>query len=469
MNTRTKPERQMKLSLFLTGDGNYHMAGWRLPSSNNDGGQNIQRWFEAAQTIERGKLHMLFIADAASPPGTDDLETLSLTSRIDRMDPIPILSAVSVVTKNLGLAATMTTTYLEPYNLARTMASLDHISGGRAGWNIVTGSNKDDALQFSRESHAPHSERYERAEEFVDVVRGIWDSYDDDAFPRDKEAGTYMRPEKVHLLNHRGKHFTVRGPSAVPRSPQGHPVMIQAGSSEPGMNISARTADVVFTSQSSLKGGKAFYDNVKSRCDRYGRSPDDMLVLPGALLFMGETESEAQEKYDMLNSLIPLRVALQRLSANLGGVDLSKFDLDAPVPDIPVNNQRVSAVESYIAIARRDGLTLRQMAMRSAAAKHHWTLIGSVKQVADELEVLVPRRRRGWVQCDSERCAERDQRSCRQARAGTPAPRSFPYRVRRQDIARESRAAATGGYIEPLVICRVRLEKSLGPQTAFGP
>jgi FMN-dependent oxidoreductase (nitrilotriacetate monooxygenase family) len=266
------------------------------------------------------------------------------------------------------------------------MASLDHVSGGRAAWNIVTGSNKDDALQFSRESHAPHGERYERAEEFVDVVRGIWDSYDDDAFPRDKESGVYMRPDKVHLLNHKGKHFQVRGPSAVPRSPQGHPVLIQAGSSEPGMNISARVADIVFTSQSSLKSAKAFYDNVKSRCDRYGRSPDDMLVMPGALLFIGETESEAQEKLDMLNSLIPLRVAMQRLSTNLGGVDLSKFEIDAPVPDIPVNDQRVSAVESYVAIARREGLTLRQMAMRSAAAKHHWTLVGSVKQVADELE-----------------------------------------------------------------------------------
>ena len=386
MEARARAKGQMKLSLFLTGDGNYHMAGWRLPGSTSDGGQNIQRWIEAAQTIERGKLHMLFIADAASPPGTDDLETLSLTARIDRMDPIPILSAVSMMTKNIGLAATMSTTYLEPYNLARTVASLDHISGGRAAWNIVTGSNKDDALHFNREVHVPHAERYERAEEFVDVVRGIWDSYDDDAFPRDRESGVYMRPDKVHFLNHKGKHFQVRGPSAVPRSPQGHPVLIQAGSSEPGMNISARVADVVFTSQSSLKGAKAFYDNVKSRCDRYGRSPDDMLVMPGALLFMADTQSEAQEKYDRMNSLIPLRVAMQRLSANLGGVDLSKFDLDAPLPDIPVNNARVSAVESYIAISRREGLTLRQMAMRSAAAKHHWTLIGSVKQIADELE-----------------------------------------------------------------------------------
>ena len=218
------------------------------------------------------------------------------------------------------------------------------------------------------------------------MVRGIWDSWDDDAFPRDKQSGRYMDPAKVHFLNHKGKHFKVRGPSAVPRSPQGHPVMIQAGSSEPGMNLSARVSDIAFTSQSSLKGAKAFYDNVKSRCDRYGRSPDDMLVLPGALLFIGETESEAREKLDMLNSLIPLRVAMQRLSANLGGVDLSKFDLDAPLPEIPVNNARVSAVESYIAITRREGLTLRQMAMRSAAAKHHWTLVGSVKQVADELE-----------------------------------------------------------------------------------
>ena len=381
-----KAKRQMKLALFLTGDGNYHMAGWRLPGSTSDGGQNIQRWVEAAQAIERAKLHMLFIADAASPPGTDDLETLSLTARIDRMDPIPILSAISMVTQNLGLAATMSTTYLEPYNLARTVASLDHISGVRAAWNIVTGSNKDDALHFSREGHAPHAERYARAEEFVDVVRGIWDSYDDDAFPRDQESGVYMRPDKVHFLNHNGKYFRVRGPSAVPRSPQGHPVLIQAGSSEPGMNISARVADIVFTSQSSLKAAQAFYANVKGRCERYGRLPDDMLVLPGALLFLGETESEAKEKYDRLNGLIPLRVAMQRLSANLGGVDLSKFDLDAPLPDIPVNNARVSAVESYIAISRREGLTLRQMAMRSAAAKHHWTLVGSVKQVADELE-----------------------------------------------------------------------------------
>ena len=230
------------------------------------------------------------------------------------------------------------------------------------------------------------AERYARAEEFVDVVRGLWDSYEDDAFPRNKESGLYMDPDRVHFLNHKGAHFSVRGPSSVPRSPQGQPVLIQAGSSDAGMNLSGRVADVVFTSQSSLKNGQEFYSAVKARCERFGRSPDSMKVMPGVLLFIGRTQEEAQEKFDKLQSLIPLRVAMQRLSNNLGGVDLSGFDLDKPLPDIPVNSARVSAVESYVTISRRDGLTMRQMAMRAAAAKHHWTLIGSVQQVADQLE-----------------------------------------------------------------------------------
>ena len=377
---------QMKLALFLTGDGNYHMAGWRRPGADTDGGYNIRRWMEQAQMIERAKLDMLFIADGTGVSGTEDLETLQHTSRIDRMDPIAILSAVSVVTKNLGLVATISTSYNEPFNLARSLASLDHISGGRAGWNIVTSGNKDDALHYSRETHVPHADRYDRAEEFVDVVRGLWDSYDDDAFPRDKENGVYLRPEGVHFLNHKGKHFSVKGPSSVSRTPQGHPVLVQAGSSEAGMNLSARLADVVFTSQSSLREGQKFFANVKGRCDRFGRSPDSMIVMPGVLLFIGETESEARERFEQFQSLIPIKVAIQRLSNNLGGVDLSGYDLDGPMPDVAVNSARVSAVESYVTIARRERLTFRQTAMRAAAAKHHWTLIGSVNQIADQLE-----------------------------------------------------------------------------------
>ena len=379
-------DRQMKLALFLTGDGNYHMAGWRLPGAATDGGQNIRHWVKCAKMLEDAKLDMLFIADGTGVGGTEDIQTLSLTSRIDRMDPIAILSALSMTTEHLGLVATISTSYNEPFNLARAVASLDHISNGRGGWNIVTSGNKDDALHYNLATHQPHAERYARAEEFVDVVRGLWDSYEDDAFPRNKETGLYMDPDGVHFLNHKGAHFSVRGPSSVPRSPQGQPILIQAGSSEAGMNLSGRVADVVFTSQSSLKNAQEFYSNVKARCSRFGRSPDSMKVMPGVLLFIGRIQEEAQEKFDRLQSLIPLRVAMQRLSNNLGGVDLSGFDLDKPLPDIPVNSARVSAVESYVTISRRDGLTMRQMAMRAAAAKHHWTLIGSVTQVADQLE-----------------------------------------------------------------------------------
>ena len=381
-----KADREMKLALFLTGDGNYHMAGWRLPGSATDGGHNIRHWVTCARMLEDAKLDMLFIADGTGVGGTEDLQTLSLTSRIDRLDPIAILSAISMTTDHLGLVATISTSYNEPFNLARAVASLDHISNGRAGWNIVTSGNKDDALHYNLENHRPHAERYLRAEEFVDVVRGLWDSYEDDAFPRNKESGVYMDPEGVHFLNHKGQYFSVRGPSSVSRSPQGQPILVQAGSSEAGMNLSGRVADIVFTSQSSLRNAQDFYNNVKGRCAHFGRSPDSMKVMPGVLLFMARTQAEAEEKYEKLQSLIPLRVAMQRLSNNLGGVDLSRFDLDKPLPDIPVNTARVSAVESYVNISRRDGLTLRQMAMRAAAAKHHWTLIGSVQQVADQLE-----------------------------------------------------------------------------------
>jgi alkanesulfonate monooxygenase len=377
--------RQMNLSMFLTADGSYHMAGWRLPNSRIDGGHNIQHWVESARAMERGKLDMLFIADGTGVGGTDALDTLSYSSRIDRLDPTTILSALSMTTINLGLVATMSTTFNEPFNIARTIASLDHISAGRAGWNIVTSANKDDALNYNLESHVPHAQRYERAEEFVDVVRGLWDTYEDDAFPRDK-SDRYLNPKKVHFLRHKGKHFAVRGPSSVSRSPQGQPVLVQAGSSEPGMNLSARVADIVFTSQSSLKPAQDFYSNVKGRCERFGRSPESMKVMPGAFLVIGRTDAEAQEKYEKLQSLIPMQLALQRLSINLGGTDLSGLDLDAPAPEFAINNNRVSAVESYAIIARRDKLTLREMAIRAATAKHHWTLIGSPTSIADQFE-----------------------------------------------------------------------------------
>ncbi len=381
-----KAKRQMKFAVFMGGDSNYHMAGWRHPDSYTDSGLNFKRWVEFARTMERGKLDMLFIADTIGTPGADDREQLSHTSRVDKFEPLTVLSALSTVTEKIGLVATAATTYNAPYAVARAFASLDYLSGGRAGWNLVTGGNREDALNFNLDSHVAHGDRYDRAEEFADVVRGLWDSYEDDAFLRDKTSGLYFRPEKLHILNHKGKHFSVKGPLSVARPPQGHPVIIQAGGSEPSKELTARVADVMFMSQSFLGDAVTFYADVKGRLAKFGRSPDDLKLMPGAFIFVGRTEEEANERFDKLQSMIPLEVAMARLSQNLGGVDLSPYPIDGPMPDVKGNSARMSAPDSYMKIARREQLTVRQTAMRAATAKHHWIVKGSPTQIADQLE-----------------------------------------------------------------------------------
>lgn len=220
---------QLKFAVFMSGDSNYHLAGWRLPDSYADAGMKLERWIEFARTMERGKLDMLFIADSIGTAGAEDSEALRHNPQVDRFEPFTVLSALAAVTNRIGLAATCHTTYNEPYHVARKFASLDHLSQGRAGWNFVTGANAEDALNFSRETHTAHADRYDRAEEFADVVCGLWDSYEDDAFLRDKSSGVYLDTAKLHILNHKGKYFQVKGPLSVARPPQGHPVLIQAG------------------------------------------------------------------------------------------------------------------------------------------------------------------------------------------------------------------------------------------------
>ena len=376
----------MKFAVFMMADCNYHIAGWRHPDAYVDAGMNLQRWIEFAQTMERGKLDMLFVADVIGVPGTKDTQSLSYTPTIDKFEPFTLLAALATVTRHIGLVATSATAYNEPYTVARTLASLDHLTGGRAGWNLVTGGNAEDASNFSRSSHAAHGDRYERGEEFVDVVRGLWGSYDRDAFPRDKASGRYFDPSKLHLLNHVGKHFSVKGPLSVGRPPQGYPVIVQAGTSEPARQLSARVADVVFTAQSSMEDAKTFYADVKGRMQQYGRHPDDLKIMPGCAMYIGRTQQEAEDKVEQLNSLIPVHVALSRLSRMLGGVDLSGYALDEPMPDLEGNAARMSTPVNYARLARRDKLTLRQVAMRSAIAKDHWALVGTPKRIADHLE-----------------------------------------------------------------------------------
>ena len=376
----------MKFAVFMSGDSNYHMTGWRHPQSYADAGLNFKRWAEFARTMERGKLDMLFIADSMGTPGADDKEQLSLTSRVDRFDPQTVLAALSQVTQRLGLVATADTTYNAPYTVARMFASLDHLTEGRAGWNLVTGGNREDAFNFNLDAHLAHDERYARAEEFADVVRGLWDSYEDDAFVRDKATGRYFLPEKLHLLNHKGKYFSVKGPLSVARPPQGYPVIIQAGASEPSKELTARVADVMFMSQSDLGEARAFYQDVKGRMDKFGRRPDELKFMPGAFIFVGRSEAEANERFEELDAMVPLDMAMARLSDNLGGVDLTGYALDEPMPLVKGNSARMSAPDSYMKIARRENLTLRQTARRAATAKHHWIVKGTAAQIADQLE-----------------------------------------------------------------------------------
>jgi FMN-dependent oxidoreductase (nitrilotriacetate monooxygenase family) len=379
-------DRKIKFSVFMQADCNYHVAGWRLPDSYDNAGVTLKRWVEFAQIIERAKMDMLFIADTIGLPGAERTDLIGYNTRGDKFEPFTLLSALTTVTSHVGLVATAATTYNEPYNVARVLASLDHLSGGRAGWNMVTGGNHEDAFNFSHAAHPPHADRYARAEEFGDVVLGLWDSFEDDAFPRDKATGRYLDAGKMHILNHKGERFQVRGPLSVARPIQGHPVIVQAGSSVPAKELSARFADASFTAQPSLEDAKSFYADLKGRLAKFGRSPDSLKVMPGVVMYIGHTEQEAREKFERLQELIPLPVAIDRLSRMLGGVDLSRFDVDAPMPDLVGNEARMSTPMNYARMAKRDNLTLRQVAMRSAAGKDHWTLIGSPAQIVDQLE-----------------------------------------------------------------------------------
>ena len=383
--TSKDTQRRMSLSAFMYFDGNYNLAAWRRPEAYADAGLDIQRWIDCARILERGKLDMIFIADYTSPPGFDNVETMSQTARSIGFEPVTLLTALAMATTKLGVAGTISTTWNEPYTVARMLASLDRISKVRAGWNIVTGRNPDDAKNFSREEHMAHDDRYDRAEEFVDVVFGLWDTFEDDAFIVDRESGHFFDPSKIHGLHHKGKHFSVRGPLGVPRSPQGHPVKVVAGDSEPGRQLGARVADVIFTSKADIAAGKTFYADMRNRAAKFGRDPDSMKILPGVTLYLGRSRQEAEEKYERLESLLPVPYAIRQLGI-LMGADLSGYPIDEPLPELPESKVRPGGFQKQILNARRDNLTLRQMALRACAAKSHFVIKGTAKDAADQME-----------------------------------------------------------------------------------
>ncbi|PXW22911.1 LLM class flavin-dependent oxidoreductase [Paraburkholderia caballeronis] len=377
---------QLRLGAFLYPTG-HHIAAWRHPHSLADAGSNFRHYVQLAQAAEAAKFDLVFLADGSGTRG-DNVDFLSRTahSYVAQFEPLTLLSALAAVTERIGLVGTASTTFNEPYHIARKFASLDHISGGRAGWNLVTSSSEHEAKNFNFDEHLAHARRYERAVEFADVVSGLWDSWDEDAFLRDKDAGRFFDPAKRHVLNHRGEFFKVRGPLNVARAPQGHPVVVQAGSSEAGKALAARTAEVIFTAQQTTADAVAFYADVKGRLAQFGREPDDLKIMPGVMPIVGRTESEARDKFAELQALIDPAVGLAMVSTLTGGFDLSGYPLDGPIPELPETNASKSRQALTLDLARRENLTIRELYLRVAGARGHWQVVGTPQQIADALE-----------------------------------------------------------------------------------
>jgi len=375
----------MHLGAFVHETGQ-HVAAWRHPGAHARSGASFAEMVETAQLAERGRMDFLFLADSAAVSTAGNPDQRGRMGKVVKFEPMTILSALAAVTRNLGLVATSTTTYNEPYTLARQFASLDQISGGRSGWNLVTSNNEGDALNYSREQHMAHGDRYERALEFADVVTGLWDSWDEDAFIRDKDSGLNFDTAKQHVLNHKGKHFQVKGPLNVPCSPQGRPVVVQAGASGTGRDVAARLAEVVFTAQTTFEQGREFYVDVRARAAKFGRRQEEVLVMPGFYPVVGATQAEAQEKYDALQSLIQVPVGIAILEHTIGVKGLDKLPLDGPVPDMPDTNGPLSRQRLLLEQARRDKLTFWELCLANAGPRGHVLSIGTPAQVADEME-----------------------------------------------------------------------------------
>lgn len=373
---------QLHLNAFLMGVG-HHEAAWRHPRTDAHRVLDIEHFQELARIAECGRLDSVFFADG-----------LAVGPRVEHnpqaiFEPITLLSAMAVVTEHVGLIATASTGYNDPYNLARKFASLDHISKGRAGWNIVTSGGADEARNFGYDDTPDHAGRYERAAEFVDVAISLWDSWEDDAIEFDVESGRFADPAKVHTIDHVGERFRVRGPLDTPRPPQGRPVLVQAGSSESGKNFAAQYAEAVFTAQRTLEEGQAFYRDLKVRVIKAGRDPRSLKILPGIVPFIGDTEAEARSLEQEFTDLISPAYSLRQLSTVLG-VDLTEHSLDAPLPPLPPidriqgNKSRYQLVKD---LAEKENLTVRQLIGKLGGGRGHRTFAGTPEQIADEIQL----------------------------------------------------------------------------------
>lgn len=379
----TRQTRQLSLNAFLHDTG-HHEASWRHPESGLDRIDDITWYQEIARKAEAAKLDAVFLADGPAWWGTGNRPS-------NQFEPITLLTALATVTDRIGLISTASTTFYEPYNLARLFASLDRISDGRAGWNIVTTFSEDAARNFGLDAVPTNEERYGRAQEFIDVVTKLWDSWEDDAVVADKPSGEYVDVSKIHSIDHVGAHLRVKGPFNAPRSPQGRPVYVQAGSSNEGRAFAAANAEAIFTAHQTLGDAQAFYADIKTKARGFGRNPDHVLILPGISPFIGDTEKEAQELYAYFNSLTVPAYGLQQLE-KMAGVSLQHLELDEKVPaevfggagNVLDNNRSRKQVVANI--VERDNPTLRELLHRLAGGRGHHVVHGTPVQIADTIQ-----------------------------------------------------------------------------------
>lgn len=378
-----KSEMCIGLLLYPTG---YHAAAWRAPEVPSDGGLSVRYYAEAARLAESGLLDFIFLADSLTMQGDDVRKMSRLAIRyISQLEPMTLLSALTAYTSRIGLVCSITTTYHEPYHVARQLASLDHISGGRAGWNVVTSKNRWEADQFGQKVHPPHSERYARAHEFVDVVKGLWDSWEDDAFLRDKESGIFFVPEKLNFLRHHGAFFNVRGPLNLSRPPQGYPVIFQAGSSSYGKELGAAIGEVIYTAHADFESARAFYIDIKARAASNGRTAEEVRVLPGVIPIIGRSRSEAAEKSAQLQALIHPSVAMTLLEGELGDISLDHCDVEGVLPEPSASNGGVGRQSLLVDLAKKRNLSIRELAHFVAGSRGHLQLVGTPSDISDSL------------------------------------------------------------------------------------
>jgi alkanesulfonate monooxygenase len=382
MSPGKRSTRQLRLGAFMR-PVSIHTGAWRYPGAWPDANFNFAHLKQLAQTLERGRFDAFFMADHLAVLNMPT-EALQRSHTVTSFEPFTLLSALAQHTKHIGLVATASTTFDEPFHIARRFASLDHLSKGRAGWNIVTTSNPDAALNFGRDDHMEHDERYARAREFYDVVTGLWDSWADDAFERDVDSGRFFDPAKLHVLNHKGKYLSVRGPLHIARPVQGWPVIVQAGASEAGRQLAAETAEAVFAAPGTLAAARSLYADIKGRMRQAGRDPDHLKILPAAFVVVGDTVEEARAIRARLDGLVHYDSAIASLSIALGH-DASKFDPDGPLPEVPETNASQSGRARVVELARTEGLTVRQLAQR-LGGYGGLAFVGTAQTIADRMQ-----------------------------------------------------------------------------------